>query len=89
MTPAYIAKLGLTTWKTIVKAEKIDGSLLETYGMTLAIFLIQDNLKKIWFFEETFLLANTNIEKGLKMSFLLLDNVDVKFLKLGKLTWRF
>ncbi len=38
MTPAYAAKLGLTTRKTGVGAQKIDGSPLETHGMTSAKF---------------------------------------------------
>ncbi len=40
MTPAYAAKLGLTTRKTSVGAQKIDGSPLETHDMTLAKFLL-------------------------------------------------
>ena len=40
MTLAYTAKLDLTIWKTSIKAQKIDGSSLETYGMVLARFLI-------------------------------------------------
>ncbi len=38
MTPAYATKLGLTTRKTSVGAQKIDGSPLETYGMVTASF---------------------------------------------------
>ncbi len=38
MTPAYVAKLGLTTRKTSVGALEIDGSPLKTHGMTLAKF---------------------------------------------------
>ena len=36
MTPAYVAKLDLTTWKTSVRAQKIDGLPLEIYSMALA-----------------------------------------------------
>ncbi len=38
MTPAYAAELGLTTRKSSVGAQKIDGSSLETYGMVTASF---------------------------------------------------
>ncbi len=38
MTSAYTAKLVLTTWKTSVGVQKIDGSPLETYDMALASF---------------------------------------------------
>ena len=57
MTPAFAAKLGLSTQPTNIGAHKIDGSMLKTYGMTIAGFLIQDGLGKIRYFEETFLLA--------------------------------
>ncbi len=40
MTPAYTVKLGVTTWKTSIKAQKIDGSLLETYGIVSPSFLL-------------------------------------------------
>ncbi len=40
MTLAYVAKLGFTTQKTSIKAQKIDGLSIETYGMTLAKFLL-------------------------------------------------
>ncbi len=86
MTPAYAAELGLTTWKTSLGAQKIDDSPLETYSMASASFLLQDSLGRVWFFEEIFLLANTNIEVILEMPFLSLSNADVEFTELGKLT---
>ncbi len=76
MTPAYAAKLGLTTRKTSIGAQKIDGLPLETHGMALARFSLQDSLGKVWFFEETFLLANTSMEIVLGMPFLALSNAD-------------
>ncbi len=88
MTPAYATELGLTTQKTNVRAQKMDGSPLETYGMASARFSIQDSLGKIWFFEETFLLADTSMEVVLGMPFLSLSNANVEFTELGKLTWR-
>ncbi len=54
MTPAYVAELGLTTRKTSVGAQKIDGSPLETYGMASANISLQDSLGRVRFFEETF-----------------------------------
>lgn len=47
ITSAYIAKLDLTTRKTNVGAQKINGLPLETYSITLVMFLIQNNLEKI------------------------------------------
>ena len=77
MTPAFAAKLGLSTQPTNVGAQKIDGSALKTYGMTIAGFSIQDGLGKIRFFEKTFLLADTSIDVVLGMTFLSLSNADV------------
>ncbi len=54
--------------------------------MTLARFSLQDSLGKVWFFEETFLLADTSMEVVLGMPFLSLSNADVEFAELGKLT---
>ncbi len=88
MTPAYAAELGLTTRKTSVGAQKIDASLLKTYSMASASFLLQDSLGRVQFFKETFLLADTSMEVVLGMPFLSLSNADVKFAELGKLTWR-
>ncbi len=79
MTPAFVARLGLITRVTNVGAKKIDGSPLETYGMASAEFLLQDNLEKVRFFEETFLLADTSVEVVLRMPFLSLGNADFQF----------
>ncbi len=40
MTSAYATKLGLTAQKTSIRAQKIDGLPLETYGMVSASFLL-------------------------------------------------
>ncbi len=87
MTSIYIAKLGLITRKTNIGAQKIDGSILETYKMVIAGFLIQDRLEKIWFFKETFLLANTSIEVILGMLFLTFLDINIWFVE-KELTWR-
>ncbi len=87
MTPAYASEVGLTTRKTSVGAQKIDGLPLETHGMTSARFLLQDSLKRVWFFEETFLLADTSMEVVLGMLFLTFSNADFQF-GAEVLTWR-
>ena len=38
MSPAYAKRLGLKTQKTNVGAQKIDGSILKTFGMVIAHF---------------------------------------------------
>ena len=35
MSPAFAWKLGLHIWKTNVRAQKIDSSALETFGMVI------------------------------------------------------
>lgn len=86
MTSAYTIKLGLTIQKTSIGAQKIDGSLPKIYSMPSANFLHQDKLERVWFFEETFLLANTSIKKVLRILFFSFSNIDVKFAKLRKFT---
>lgn len=44
ITPAYAAELSLATQTKIIRAQKIYGLALETYGMALASFLLQHSL---------------------------------------------
>lgn len=81
MTSAYIGELDLTICKTSIEAQKINGNAFKTYDMDLARFLFKDSWKKVWFFKETFLLANTGMEVILRMLFLLLSNTDIKFVE--------
>ena len=64
---------------TNVRAQKIDGSILETFGMVLASFQMEDKLKRAQFFQETFLLADLSIKMVLWMSFLTFSNANVQF----------
>ena len=41
LSPAYIKKLGLKTWKTNIGVQKIDSSTLETFEMVIADFKIE------------------------------------------------
>lgn len=47
LTLTYVAKLGLAIKKTSVRAQKIDSSLLETFGMASAKFLPQGNQGRV------------------------------------------
>ena len=49
MTPAYAKKLGLRTWKTDVRAQKIDESSLDTFVIVIADFQILDKQNRIRF----------------------------------------
>ena len=50
MSPTYAKRLGLKTWETNVGAQKIDGSTLETFGMVIADFQVEDKSGKPGFF---------------------------------------
>ena len=88
MTLAYASKLGLRVRHTDVGAQKIDGSTLQTFGMVLANFQVEDKLGRTRFFQETFLLADISAEVVLGMPFLTFSNADVQFVE-KELTWRF
>ena len=87
MTSGYALKLGLKVRSTNLGAQKIDGSILETFGMVLASFQVENTLGRAWFFQEMFLLADLSIEVVLGMPFLTFSNADIKFAQ-KKLTWR-
>ena len=87
MTPGYASKLGLKVRPTDVGAQKIDGSTLETFGMVLASFQVEDKLGRTRYFQETFLLADISVEVVLGMPFLTLSNADIQFAE-KELTWR-
>lgn len=65
----------------------MDRSLFESYRIVSANFSLQDSSKKVWFLKEIFLLANTNIKWVLKIIFLTLSDVGVKF-DTRSITWR-
>ena len=77
MTPAYASKLGLKVHHINVGTQKIDGSTLETFGMVLANFQVEDKLGRARFFQETFLLADIGAEVVLGMPFLTFSNADI------------
>ena len=87
MILAYTLRLRLQARHTNIKAQKIDGSTLQTFRIVLADFQVEDKLGKARFFQETFLLANISIEIVLGILFLTLSNVNVQFVE-KKLTWR-
>ena len=87
MSPAYAKRLGLKTWKTNIGAQKIDSSALETFGMVIADFQVEDKGGRPRFFQETFLMANTKFEVVLGIFFLKINNANVVFGE-GILTWK-
>ena len=79
MSPAYTKRLGFKTRKTNVRAQKSDGSALETFGMVIADFQVEDKGGRPKFFQKTFLVADTKFEVIPGISFLKLNNADLSF----------
>ena len=84
---AFTKELGLPIRPTDVEAQKIDSTMLETYGMVVAAFSVKVKTNRVRFFEETFLVANVSPEVVLGMLFLILNGANVDFLGL-ELRWR-
>lgn len=70
-----------------MRVKKINDLLLDTYSMVMTGFLLHNSLRKVQFFEETFMLVDINTKVVLEMLFFILSNVDFQF-NIGKLTWR-
>ena len=87
MNPDFARKLGLKVWKTNIKAQKIDGSALKTFGMVIADYQMEDKTNRPRFFQKTFLVADTKFEEILEMFFFKISNVDVSFGK-KTLMWK-
>ena len=81
MYPAFAKRLGLMVRATNVGAQKIDCTILETYGMVVAAFSVTDQADRVRFFEKTFLVANVSPDVVLEIPFLTLSNADVNFPK--------
>ena len=77
--PSFVKQLGLSIRPTDVGAQKIDGTTLDTHGMVVAAFSVEDKANRVRFFEETFLVANISPEVVLGMPFFTLSNADVDF----------
>ena len=84
---AFAKELGLFIRPTDVRAQKINGTTVDTYGMVVEVFLVEDNANRVRFFEETFLVANSSLKVVIGMPFLTLSGADVDFLG-RKLQWR-
>ena len=87
MNPDFARKLGLKVWKINVGAQKIDGSTLETLGIVIADFQVEDKTNRPRFFQKTFLVADTKFEVILGMPFLKISNANMSFSK-GTFMWK-
>ena len=76
----FAQELGLPIRPMDVAAQKIDGSMLNTFRIIVTAFSLIDKANQIKFFEKTFLVANINLEIVLRMPFLTLSGMNIKFL---------
>ena len=83
----FVKELGLFIRPTDVRAQKIDGTTLNTYGMVVTVFSITDKANRVRFFEKSFLVANVSLKVVLGMPFLILSSANVNFLD-RELRWR-
>ena len=76
---AFAQQLNLKIYKTNVRAQKINGTTLKTYEMVVSTFSVLDKDGRERFFEESFLLADVNLDVVLRMPFLTMSNADIDF----------
>ena len=77
---AFAKELRLPIRPTDVRAQKINGTTLETYAIIVSVFLVENKANQVNFFEETFLVANVSLEVVLGMLFFTLSGTNVDFL---------
>ena len=79
MSPLFARKLGFYIRKTNVKAQKINGSALKTFGIVITDLKVEDKAGKSKFFQKIFLVADTKFEPILGIFFLKISNADMLF----------
>ena len=84
---SFAKQLGLPIRPTDVRAQKIDGTTLDTHGIVVTAFSMEDKANRVRFFKETFLVANVSPEVVFRMLFLILSGADIDFLG-QELWWR-
>ena len=77
--PTFAMQLGLPIRTTDVKAQKIDGITLDTYGIVIIVFSIVDKANRVKFLEKTILIANVSSKVVFGILFLTLSSADVDF----------
>ena len=77
--PTFARELGLPIKTMDVGAQKIDGTMLNPFGMVVIAFSVTDKANQVRFFEETFLVANVSPEVVVRMPFLTLSGADIDF----------
>lgn len=65
--------------KIDIGIQKDDGNQMETFGIVIASFSMDNKDGKFCFFEKTFLLVDISIDILFRMTFLILSNVQIEF----------
>ena len=78
--PIFAKEIDLFIRLTDVGALKIDGTMLDTYKIVVAVFLVKNKANWVRFFEQTFLIANISLKIVLEIAFLTLSGADIDFL---------
>lgn len=76
----FTKKLVLEIYKTKVDAQKIDSLKLDTFGMVITSFSIEDKERRSRFFDKQFLLADINMDITLGILFLTFSNIEMDFM---------
>ena len=85
--PTSAWELGLPIRITNIETPKIDGTMLDSFGMVITAFSVTDEANWVRFFEKTFLVANVSLKIVFGMLFFTLSGVDVNFLD-WELRWK-
>lgn len=75
--PVYVARLDLKISPTNVGAQKTDNSIIQTFGMVIVSFWIDNKLRRPRFFQKTFLVIKTSMEVILRIFFLGFSNRNI------------
>lgn len=73
-------ELGLLINPTNVEAQKINGIILNTYGIIVAAFSMINKVYQIRNFKKIFLVANVSLKIVFRIFFLTLSNAYIDFL---------
>ena len=85
INPTFARELGLPIRPTDVGAQKIVGTMLDTFGMVVAAFSVINKANQVRFFKKTFLMANINLKVVFGMLFVTLSGANIDFL--GRELW--
>ena len=79
MSSAFDFQLDFKIQKTNIGTQKINGTILDNYGMVISIFSVLDKDSKERFFKKNFLFAHVNPDIVFEILFLTIRNADFDF----------